>query len=54
VKSVLFDFEGTIIHSSELIYGGLTYIARRYAGKELSIQELNMLVGKSLRQQMNY
>ncbi len=52
MKSVLFDFDGTIIHSSELIYGGLTYISRRYTGKELSTKELNLLVGKSLRQQM--
>ncbi len=54
IKTVIFDFDGTIIDTNALIEEGLNHFALRYRGNHLSRKELTELTGKTLEDQMLY
>ena len=54
IKTVIFDFDGTIIDTNALIEEGLNHFSLRYRGNHLSRKELVELTGKTLEDQMHY
>ena len=54
MNAVIFDFDGTIINTNELIKEGLNSFAERYRGYKLVTEEHRMLTGKTLEDQMAY
>lgn len=52
IKTIIFDFDGTIINTNEIIENGLNLFSRAYRGKRLESYELEALVGKPLLDQM--
>ncbi len=54
MNAVLFDFDGTIINTNDLIREGLNSFAERYRGYRLLDSEHKALVGKTLEDQMKY
>jgi pyrophosphatase PpaX len=52
IHTLIFDFDGTLIDTNQIIKMGLNLFARAYSGKRLSVTELEMLTGKPLRDQM--
>lgn len=53
-KYILFDFDGTLIDTNELIILSLNKTSKRYLGKYLSNEDLNNILGKYLEEQMRY
>jgi len=51
-KYILFDFDGTIADTNELILLALNKTAERYMGRKLSWDEINSILGKYLEDQM--
>lgn len=51
-KYILYDFDGTIADTNELIIQSLNEVSKRFLGKELSSKELNSILGKHLADQM--
>ena len=54
MKAVLFDFDGTIINTNDLIREGLNSFAERYRGYRLLEEEHKKMVGRPLEEQMKY
>ncbi|GAU76807.1 HAD family hydrolase [Fusibacter sp. 3D3] len=54
MNAVIFDFDGTIINTNELIKEGLNNFAQRYRGYKLVAEEHRALIGKTLEDQMAY
>ncbi len=54
IKAIIFDFDGTIINTNELIREGLQYFSYRYNKRRLSPKEINDLFGRPLEEQMAY
>ena len=54
INTFIFDFDGTIINTNNLIEEGLGYFALKYRGSALSRKELTELIGKTLEDQMTY
>ncbi|OJV64431.1 MAG: hypothetical protein BGO41_12490 [Clostridiales bacterium 38-18] len=54
IKTIIFDFDGTIIDTNTLIEEGLNHFALRYRGSTLNKNEHKFLVGKTLEDQMSF
>ncbi|MDF1616207.1 HAD family hydrolase [Petrocella sp. FN5] len=54
IATVIFDFDGTIINTNDLIKEGLNLIANKHRGCPLTPMELEILTGKTLEAQMAY
>jgi pyrophosphatase PpaX len=54
IATVIFDFDGTIINTNDLIKEGLNKIAKRQRGCNLTPMELEILTGKTLEAQIAY
>lgn len=54
IKTIIFDFDGTIIDTNALIEEGLNHFSLRYRGNVLSRKEITALTGKTLEDQMHY
>ena len=52
LKAVLFDFDGTIVDTTELIYRSLRHSVREVLKKEISRETLMSGVGQPLPRQM--
>jgi pyrophosphatase PpaX len=52
IKTIMFDFDGTIINTNALIQDGLRYLANRYSGKTLDHHAFRQISGKPLEQQL--
>ncbi|MDK2867010.1 MAG: pyrophosphatase PpaX [Clostridiales bacterium] len=53
IKAAIFDFDGTLINTNDLIFEGLQYLATRYRGEKLPTAVLKGLSGKSLFDQLS-
>jgi HAD superfamily hydrolase (TIGR01549 family) len=53
-NTFIFDFDGTIINTNELINDGLNYFSLMYQGRSLHVDEIESLHGKPLLEQMKY
>ncbi len=51
-KYILFDFDGTLIDTNDLITLTLNETSKRYLNRELSHSELNSILGRHLEDQM--
>jgi pyrophosphatase PpaX len=54
IKTIIFDFDGTIIDTNTLIEEGLNHFALRYRGSTLNKSEHKLLVGKTLEDQLGF
>ncbi len=54
VRALLFDIDGTLIDTVELITQALNYTYRKHLGIELPQEELRRLIGLPLKVQMHY
>ncbi|MCH4889548.1 HAD family hydrolase [Acidaminobacter sp. JC074] len=54
IKAVIFDFDGTLINTNQLIKIGLNKFSQKYLKRKLSELELSNLNGKHLSEQMAY
>lgn len=45
LKCVIFDLDGTLTQTNELIYDSFNYIAGKYAGRQFSVKEINAMFG---------
>ncbi|GBC93087.1 Pyrophosphatase PpaX [bacterium HR15] len=54
VRAILFDLDGTLIDTVELITQALNYTYRKHLGIELPKEELRRLIGLPLKMQMHY
>jgi len=54
IKAVIFDFDGTLINTNELIKTGLNQFAINHMGRVLTDIELMNLNGKHLKDQIGY
>ena len=53
-KYVLFDFDGTLIDTNDLITRSLTETARKFLNIDLSKQDVKAILGMTLEEQMKY
>ena len=53
-KYILFDFDGTLLDTNDLIISGLNKAAKKFIGRELSSEDLNAILGKFLEEQMRH
>lgn len=53
-KTIIFDFDGTIINTNQLIEEGLSHFAITFRGTHLSSEEHQFLLGLPLEDQMKY
>jgi pyrophosphatase PpaX len=53
-RYVLFDFDGTLIDTNELIIAALKETAKRFINRDLTQDDLNSILGKYLDEQMKY
>ncbi len=53
-KYVLFDFDGTLIDTNELIIHSLNEVSRKFFDRDLTDEELNSILGKYLDDQMKF
>ncbi|MCX7711857.1 MAG: HAD-IA family hydrolase [Clostridia bacterium] len=51
-SSILFDFDGTLIDTNELIIFSLNEAAKTFLGKEIPKEVLHTILGKALEEQM--
>ena len=51
-KNILFDFDGTLIDTNELIILALNETAKKYLNRSLSNEDLHSILGKYLEDQM--
>jgi len=54
IKTIIFDFDGTIINTNELIQDGLGYLSKRYSGIALDHHAFKQISGKPLEVQLAY
>jgi len=54
INTIVFDFDGTIIDTNQLIEEGLNYFSIKYRGQALTKNELSKLTGKTLEDQMAF
>ena len=54
IKAVIFDFDGTLINTNQLIRIGLNKFSNKYLGRVLTEFELNTLNGQHLSDQIDY
>ena len=54
IKAIIFDFDGTLINTNDLIVEGLDRFAMTFRGCSLSHEEHQILAGKPLDDQMTY
>lgn len=54
LRAILFDIDGTLIDTVELITQALNYTYRKHLGIELPKEELRRLIGLPLKAQMHY
>ncbi len=54
IDTIIFDFDGTIIDTNQLIEEGLNYFSTKYRGRALTKNELSELTGKTLEDQMAF
>lgn len=52
-KYILFDLDGTLINSNDVIIKCLKETAKRYIKKDLSTEELDLILGKPLKEQIS-
>jgi pyrophosphatase PpaX len=52
IKTILFDFDGTLVNTNEIIKLTLNEISIKYAGKELVAKDFDDMLGKPLKDQM--
>ncbi len=52
IKTILFDFDGTLVNTNEIIKLTLNEISIKYAGKELAAKDFDDMLGKPLKDQM--
>ena len=52
IKTVLFDFDGTLVNTNEIIKLTLNEISLKHRGKELAEEDFDEILGKPLRDQM--
>lgn len=52
-KYILFDFDGTLINTNDLIVLALNRTSEKFLGKRLSQDDLNSILGKYLDEQMS-
>lgn len=52
--TLIFDFDGTIINTNQLIEEGLNVFAKTYRGSELTKEEHKFMLGRPLEEQMRY
>jgi pyrophosphatase PpaX len=45
IKCIVFDMDGTLTQTNQLIYDSFNFIAQKYAGRTYSIQEINAMFG---------
>ena len=45
IKCIVFDMDGTLTQTNQLIYDSFNYIAGKYAGKTYTIQEIHAMFG---------
>lgn len=53
IKYVLFDLDGTLINTNDIIIKCLRDVSIEYANKDLSKEELDVILGKPLRDQVS-
>lgn len=53
-KYLLFDFDGTLIDTNQLIIEALNETSKRFLGRELTSEDLNSILGKYLDDQMRF
>ena len=53
IKAVIFDFDGTLIDTNQLIYEGLQFLSMRYKGEQTPMPVLKALAGKPLTVQLS-
>lgn len=51
-KNILFDFDGTLVDTNDLIILSLQEASRKYLGRDLTKADLNSILGKYLDEQM--
>jgi pyrophosphatase PpaX len=51
-KNILFDFDGTLVDTNELVIEALNKAAEKFTGKRLSAEKLNSVLGYYLEEQM--
>lgn len=54
IKTVLFDFDGTLVDTNEIIKLTLNEISIRHTGRELDSHDFEEILGKPLRDQMGH
>ena len=54
IDTIIFDFDGTIIDTNQLIEEGLNYFSLKYRGKMITKAELSEMTGKTLEDQMAF
>jgi len=54
IKAVIFDFDGTLINTNQLVKDGLNNLAQIHLGRPLTHMELCQLNGKHLNDQIGY
>jgi len=52
IKTILFDFDGTLVNTNEIIKLTLNEISLKHAGKELTRNDFDDMLGKPLKDQM--
>jgi len=53
-KYILFDFDGTLVDTNELIITALRETAKRFINRDLTQEDLNSILGKYLDDQMKH
>lgn len=54
IKNILFDLDGTLIDTNQLIIYALKETSKKFLDRDLSEDDLNAILGKILVEQMNY
>lgn len=53
-KYILFDFDGTLIDTNELILQTLNDVSKKFLGAEIPLETMNAILGKYLDDQMKF
>lgn len=54
LRNILFDFDGTLVDTNDLIITALNESSRHFLGRDLTQEDLNSILGKYLDDQMKY
>ena len=52
IKAILFDLDGTLLDTNELIYNSFSYAFKHVLNKDLSKEEITSLYGKPLERSL--